>query len=237
MNTTQGYTTSAPVNSGNKITDHLPPRPKFEDIYGETVRLLIRIYEVMEKAVPQAKEFFVSRDKPVDTYLFNDLIRYYAKEPLRDSGFAVEDDVEDVSEYEFKPLSNNGLFGRFNGHLFRILKADHGGAPMPMSGRRREFYTQPPQLLLPFDAPDEPGMKASHNILILWEVDSQYNFLRLRLACPEAAGKTRESLKVYFNEPLPHAAEMIRTKASAAATSEYAEDIQVTKKEFEAVSE
>jgi hypothetical protein len=227
---TQACTTSTPASSGNKITNHLPFGPKFEDIYGETVRLLVRIYEVMEKAVPQAKEFFVSGDEPVDTYLFNDLIRYHAKELLRDSGFAVEDDVEDVSEYEFRTLSNNGLFGRFNGHLFRILKADHGRVPMPMSGKRREFYTQPPQLPLPLNTPDKPGANASHNILILWEVDDQYNFLRLRLACPESVGRTRESLKVYFNEPLPHAAEMIKSKASAAAASEHAEDIQVTKK-------
>jgi hypothetical protein len=189
----------------------------------------------MEKVIPQAKEFFVNIDKPVDIYLFNNLVRYYAKEILQDSGFTVEDDVEEVNEYEFKPLCNNGLFGKFNGHFFRILKADHGSVPMPVSRKRREFYTQPPQLPLPLDALDKPGMKAGHNILILWEVDNQYNFLGLRLACPKAVGKTRESLEVYFNKPLPHAAEMIKTKATAITTSEDSEDITVTKKESEAV--
>jgi hypothetical protein len=237
MKITEGYTTNKVTNSGNKITTELPFGPKFKDIYGETVVLLIRTHEVMEKAIPQAKEFFVNEDKPVDTYLFNDLIRYYAKEMLQDSGFTIEDDVEEVNEYEFKPLCNNGLFGKFNGHYFRILKTDHGSVPMPVSGMRKEFYTQPPQLPLPFDAPyTEPGMKVRHNILILWEVDSQYNFLRLRLACPKAVGKTCESLEVYFNKPLPHAAEMIKTKDTAIATSEYSEDIEVTKKESEAVS-
>jgi hypothetical protein len=237
MNKTQGCTKSNTMNSGNKITTELPFGPRFKDIYGETVVLLIRTHEVMEKVIPQAKEFFVNEDKPVDTYLFNDLIRYYAKEMLQDSGFTVEDDVEEANEYEFRPLCNNGLFGKFNGHFFRILKTDHGSVPMPVSGRRKKFYTQPPQLPLPLYTPDiEPGMKVLHNILILWEVDSQYNFLRLRLACPKAVDKTRESLEVYFNEPLPHAAEMIKTKDTAIATSEYSEDIEVTKKESEAVS-
>jgi len=236
MSITKGYTTSKVINYGNKITTELPFGPKFKDIYGETVGLLIRTYEVMEKVIPQAKEFFIKEDKPVDIYLFNDLIRHYAKGMLQDSGFTVEDDVEEVTEYEFKALLNNGLSGKFNGHFFRILKADHGSVPMPVSDTKKKFYTQPPQLALPLDNLDiEPNMKVRHNILILWEVDTQYNFLRLRLACPKAVCKTRESLEVYFNEPLPHAAEMIKTKVTAITTSEYSEDIKVTEKESEAV--
>jgi hypothetical protein len=236
MNTTESYTTDKGTGFGNKITTELPLEPKFEDIYGETLRLLIRTYEVMERVIPQAKEFFMKEDKPVDIYLFNDLVRHYAKEMLQDSGFTVEDDVEEVAEYRFKALVNNGLSGKFNGHLFRILKADHGSVPMPESGTKKEFYNQHRQLTLPLDAADsEPGMKVRPNILILWEVDSQYNFLRLRLACPKAVGKTLESLEVYFNEPLPHAAEMIKTKDTAIATSECPEEIEVTKKESETV--
>jgi hypothetical protein len=231
MSITKESITGNIINSGNKITTELPFSPKFKNIYAETLGLLIRTHEVMEKAIPQAKEFFVNEDKPVNVYLFNDLVRYYAKELLQGSGFNVEDDVEEANEYEFKSLCNNGLFGKSNGHFFRILKADNGSVPMPASGKRREFYTQPPQLPLPFDVLN----RVCHNILILWELDNQYNFLRLRLACPKAVGKTRESLEVYFNEPLPHAAEMIKTKATAIATSEYSEDIEVTKKESEAV--
>lgn len=237
MRITEGYTTGKVTNSGNKITTELPFGPKFEDIYGETVGLLIRTHEVMENVIPQAKELFVKENKPVDIYLFNDLVRYYAKEMLQDSGFTVEDDVEEIAEYRFKALVNNGLSGKFNGHFFRILKADHGSVPMPVSEKKKEFYNQHQQLTLPLDALDiEPSMKVRHNILILWEVDNQYNFLRLRLACPKSVGKTCESLEVYFNEPLPHAAEMIKTKDTAITTSEYSEDIKVTKKESEAVT-
>jgi hypothetical protein len=235
MSITKEFAINKVINSGNKITTELPFGPKFKDIYAETLKLLIRTHEVMEKVIPQAKEFFVREDKPVNAYLFNDLIRYHAKDLLQGSGFNVEDDMEEVNEYEFKALCNNGLFGKFNGHFFRILKADQGSVPMPTSDKRREFYTQPPQLPLPLDALDKRGMKTGYNILILWEVDNQYNFLRLRLACPKAVGKRRESLEVYFNEPLPHAAEMIKTKAPAIATSEYSEDIEVTRKESEAV--
>lgn len=236
MSMTQGYTANSTTDSGNKITTDLPFRPEFEDIYGEVVRLLIRTHEVMEQAIPQAKGFFVEENKPVDIYLFNDLVRYYAKEMLQDSGFTVEDDLEEVAEYRFKTLVNNGLSGEFNQYSFRILKADHGSVPMPVSQEKRNFYNQHQQLALPFNALDiEPSMKVRPNILILWEIDSQYSFLRLRLACPKTVGDTCESLEVYFNEPLPHAAEMIKTKAAAITTSEYSEDIEVTKKAPEAV--
>jgi len=231
MSITERYVATKDINSGNKITTELPSEPKFEDIYRETVALLIRTHEVMEKVIPQAKELFEKKGKPVNIYLFNDLVRYYAKELLEDSGFPVEDDVEEVTEYEFKALLNNGLSGKFNGHRFRILKADHGSVPMPVSGTKKEFYTQPPQLPLPL----EPSIKVRHNILILWEVDNQYNFLWLRLACPKAVGVTRASLEVYFNKPLPHAAEMIKIKDTAITTSEYPEDIKVTKKESESM--
>lgn len=236
MSVTERYTTGKATNSGNKITTGLPFEPKFEDVYGETVALLIRTHEVMERVMPQAKELFVKEDKSVDIYLFNDLVRYYAKEMLQDSGFTVEDDVEEIAEYRFKALVNNGLSGKFNGHLFRILKADYGSVPMPVSGKKKEFYNQHQQLTLPLDALDsEPSMKVRHNILILWEVDNQYNFLRLRLACPKSVGDKRESLEVYFNEPLPHAAEMIKTKDTVITAFEYSENIEVTKRESEAV--
>lgn len=236
MSITERYTTGKATDSGNKITTELPFEPKFEDVYGETVALLIRTHEVMEKVIPQAKEFFVEEDRSVDIYLFNDLVRYYAKEMLQDSGFTVEDDVEEIAEYRFKALVNNGLSGEFNGHLFRILKADYGSVPMPVSRKKKEFYNQCQQLTLPLGALDiEPSREVRHNILILWEVNNQYNFLRLRLVCPKAVGDKRESLEVYFNEPLPHAAEMIRIKATAITTSEYSEDIEVTKKESAAV--
>lgn len=234
MSLAEGFVTRNRPHSGNKITAELPFAPKFEDVYEETLGLLIRTHEVMERAIPEAKEFFGKQDKPVDVYLFNDLVRYYAKLMLQDSGFAVEDYVEEFTEYEFKALANNGLSGKFNGHSFRIQKADHGSVPMPVSMEKRSFYNQ--QLALPLDAPDtEPSMKARHNILILWEVDNQYDFLRLRLVCPKAVGAIRESLEVHFNEPLPHAAEMIKTKVTAITTSEYSEDIRVTKKEPEAM--
>lgn len=232
MSIPQGFQASNAPDSGNKITSELPFEPKFEDIYAETVVLLIRVHEVMEQVIPSAKEFFVKQGKPVDTYLFNDLVRYYAKSILQDSGFAVEDDAEEVSEYKFKALANNGLSGKFNRHPFRILKADQGNVPMPTSWEKKGFYNQ--QLAFLLDTPViEPSRKMRHNILILWEVDNQYNFLRLRLACPKAVGNTRESLEVYFNIPLPHAAEMIKSKATIITTSEYSEDIKVTKKEPE----
>lgn len=229
MSIAQRHPTSKGIGSGNKITISSPVQPRFDDIYRETLTLLVRTHEVMERVIPQARELFEERGKSPDIYLFNDLVRYYARELLDKSGFALEDDGEDVTEYKFRALLNNGLSGTFNGRRFRILKSDHGSVPMPASRAKREFYTQPPQLRLQL----EPSVTVRHNILILWEVDDQYNFLRLRLACPKSVGVTRASLEVYFNEPLPHAAEMIVSRHTAIGTSERSEGIQVTRRESE----
>jgi hypothetical protein len=237
MNITQGFAASNSPDFGNKITTKLPSQPSFEEIYSEVISLLIRAHEVMEKVIPKAKEFFSEQSKegkPIDAYLFNDLVRYYAKEMLDSSGFAVENDIDTVNKYEFKPLSNNGLSGIFNGRRFHILKADHSNIPMPASEERKKVYNQ--QLVMQLDSPNnEISGKILYNILILWEVNGEYDFLRLRLACPKAVGKTRESLEVYFNQALPHAAEMIKAKATVVSVSEYSEEIEVTKKEPESI--
>ncbi len=67
------------------------------------------------------------------------------------------------------------------------------------------------------------------NLIILWEVTLNFDFYQLRLACPKSGYKTRDSVEAYFNEPVPHAAELVKVKKSNIVE----EDIEITKKEVE----
>jgi len=237
MNETIYYSSRAQQDSGNIISTKLPYTPTFEDVFPNVRWLLIHTNQAVEEAVPKAKEFFTASGKAVDKYLFNDLVRYYAKCRLQNYGFSVEDDEKEIADYQFKALANNGLSGSFNGYPFRILKADRGDLPLPgPSERKQKFYHQ--QLCLPFDiALDEHTRTTRLNLLVLWEVDVYYNFTQLRLACPKAGGNTRESVEAYFNQPIPHAAEIVARRTTAGGVTRGPEEIQITKKESKTAPE
>lgn len=223
------------ATDGNIITAKLPYTPNFEDIFPKVKPLLIKVHQAFEEAVPEAKEFFESQEKNIDRYLFPNIVRYYVKDLLESAGFAIEmdEDEESVVDYQFQRLVNNGLSGTFKGFRFRILKADRGQLPVPGPSKpKQQFYNQ--QLPLHFGMPFDEYIKIVRpNLIVLWEVDAHHDFLRLRLACPKTGGVTRDSVQDYFNEPVPHAAELVKSKA----TEEFEEDIQVTKREKEIIPE
>ena len=220
---------------GNNITVELPYTPSFGDIFPRVKPLLIVIHQAFEEAVPKAKDFFELQEKSIDRYLFPNIVRYYLKELLQSAGFSIEmdEDEESLIEYQFQRLVNNGLSGTFNWFRFRILKTDHGELPVPGPSKpKQQYYNQ--QLPLHFGMPFDEYTKTVHpNLIILWEVDAHHDFLRLRLACPKTGGTTRGSVQGYFNEPVPHSAELVKSKVA----EELEEDIQVTKKESEVTPE
>lgn len=191
--------------------------PSFVDIFPKVKPLLIMVNQSLEDAIPNAKEFFETQSKSIDRYLFPHLVRFYVKSHLETAGLSIqmdEEEEEPEASYQFERLVNNGLSGTYNGFRFRILKADKGELPIPFSGAKKRYYNQ--QLPLLLDMP--PDSKAVRpNLVILWEVNTKYNFHQLRLACPKSGDKTRDSVEAYFNEPIPHAAELVKAKKSKAA--------------------
>lgn len=214
----------------------MPYTPTFEEIFPKVRRLLIRTHQALEEAIPKSKEFFETENRDIDRYLFPNLVRYYMKHFLEKVGYSVENDEDEESnvEYQFQRLVNNGLSGIFNGFRFRILKAaENGELPIPgLSERKQLYYNQ--QLYLPFYRPNElVGQHIRPNLIILWEIDSNTDFLQQRLACPKSGGKTKDSVQAYFNEPIPHGVELVKGKVS----EETEEEIQVTRKENNTVKE
>ena len=191
--------------------------PSFVDIFPKVKPLLIMVNQSLEDAIPSAKEFFETQSKSIDRYLFPHLVRFYVKSDLETAGLSIqmdEEEEEPEAGYQFERLVNNGLSGTYNGFRFRILKADKGELPIPFSGAKKRYYNQ--QLPLLLDMPPDSKV-VRPNLVILWEVNTKYNFHQLRLACPKSGDKTRDSVEAYFNEPIPHAAELVKAKKSKAA--------------------
>ena len=191
--------------------------PSFVDIFPKVKPLLIMVNQSLEDAIPSAKEFFETQSKSIDRYLFPNLVRFYVKSHLETAGLSIqmdEEEEEPEASYQFERLVNNGLSGTYKGFRFRILKADKGELPIPFSGAKKRYYNQ--QLPLLLDMPLDSEV-VRPNLVILWEVNTKYNFHQLRLACPKSGDKTRDSVEAYFNEPIPHAAELVKAKKSKAA--------------------
>jgi len=207
--------------------------PSFTEIFPKVKPLLIMVNQSLEEAIPRAKDFFETQEIDIDRYLFPNLVRFHAKSHLETAGLSIQMDEEEESEtgYQFERLVNNGLSGTYNGFRFRILKADKGELPIPgVSVTKKRYYNQqlPLQLDIPFDS------ECIHlNLVILWEVNFKYDFYQLRLACPKSGGNTRDSVQAYFNEPIPHAAELIKAREVKTSEEEIELAIKKTKSEVE----
>jgi hypothetical protein len=206
--------------------------PSFMDIFPKVKPLLIMINQSLEDAIPNAKEFFETQSKSIDRYLFPNLVRFYVKSHLETAGLSIQMDEEEEPEasYQFERLVNNGLSGTYNGFRFRILKADKGELPIPYSEVKKRYYNQ--QLPLLLDMPPDSEV-VRPNLVILWEVNTKYDFHQLRLACPKSGDKTRDSVEAYFNEPIPHAAELVKAKKSKAAEEDVDFNIKEIKSKVE----
>jgi hypothetical protein len=202
--------------------------PTYEDIFPKVRPLLIMINQALEDNIPKVKDFFEAQGKGIDRYLFPHLVRFYVKSHLETADLTIKMDEEEEPEadYQFERLVNNGLSGTYNGFRFRVLKADKGELPIPFSETKSKYYYQ--QLPLLPDLPlDSEFIRP--NLVVLWEVNTKYDFYQLRLACPKSGYKTRDSVEAYFNEPVPHAAEVIKARKPNVIE----EDIELVKKETE----
>jgi hypothetical protein len=212
----------------DKIMTNQSYTPTYEDIFPKVKAILMTVNQAIEVAIPGSKEFFETKEKIIDRYLFPHLVRFFLKDQLETIGLSVkmEEEEEPITDYLFKSLTNNGLMISYNGFRLKILKADNGDLPVPYSDAKSKYYNQ--QLPLIQDFPSD-SKTVCPNLIILWEINSNYDFLQLRLACPKSGYKTRDSVKAYFNEPVPHTAELIKTTKQEVIE----EDLEVVKKEVD----
>src|SRR5918995_3254868 len=140
------------------------------------------MYTALEWATQQTRAYFEAEGAPIDRHLAPSLVRYQAKRALARLGHDAQE--EEGEAYAVQTLPNNGLSLAYRGdHLYvlRLLKALEGQLPaLGVSRARQAFWQQ--QLLFDYDAPSAAELRASLNLLVLWETDAAYTLRRLSLA-------------------------------------------------------
>lgn len=168
-----------------------------EAVIEENRAILNVIQRALEAAIPRAKAFFDNEGRPVDPFLFPNLVRWHTKQLLVEQGRDVR--------FEQGQLANNGLWLITNKWNFRILKSDPAGVngvPLPgPSQSKQEYYCQMP-VGLPLE--QTPAPIGRINLIVLWDVDLKHNFESIRLVLP--IWGTENTVSIRFNEPVSHPA-------------------------------
>lgn len=196
-----GYYLTVCICSANIITMKNTSVPDQDIVLEELSPVLAFIYGSVEDAIQQTRDFF-PEGKPVDSALAPNLVRYYVKEYIDHKSSA--DSQLSVSQFSRQALPNNGLFLHFSSYRIRILKADEGELPLPgLSRTRRRFYQQtlPNWTKVSGEAQPNPV-----NLVILWDVNSEYALDDLTIACPKDVGENQRSVEVHWRADIPHPA-------------------------------
>jgi hypothetical protein len=153
--------------------------------------LLIELHKAFETAIPVGLDYFTWRKaEHVNSTVFSALVRYEVKEWLNRAGFtATEETEEDEADgrligdatCDLQSLANNGLLLTYKGLRIRIRKAFRSSLPFPGSRTQRDFYQQ--RFCFDTEGIEDPVM----NLLVLWDVDSNYRFQSLKLVSPKMA--------------------------------------------------
>jgi hypothetical protein len=140
------------------------------------------------ESVPRAADIFKLFGGAPDLTVHAANTRYLAKVSLDTRNLPFED--EEVPDYEMPHIANCGLCLHLEGCEVRILKAALGGIPKAASEARSRFYSSN-QLTLPFDSSDSSAGEPTLNLIILWDVGTDYSYSGIEIACPRGERNDR----------------------------------------------
>jgi hypothetical protein len=143
------------------------------------------------------------RGRKHGSFLFPHLVRFYANLYLADQG--LQSRIDPIWK------ANDGVALRYKWIDVRFLKAYAGSLPPPgRSSKKRAFYRQAIQD--PIWLFDEGRRRdgAAVNLVVTWEIDADGNLTELTVYCPREGGRSPESVKWYWKQPLRHPALMIK---------------------------
>lgn len=158
------------------------------------------LHPALEYGTFKARVYFEGDGLPIDRSFAPHFVRYWTKQELNKHGQNVLNEEE--VDFELEQVNNNGLFVVFKDYQIRILKSVNHGLPVPGHSRRRQdFYNQ--QTSFGFNLVSGESSPSKPNLVILWDVDDDYNLKDLILACPKEGGTTRASVKEHWIHPVP----------------------------------
>ncbi len=192
------------------MTMDMTDPPDSEEILKELGPVLPPIYGALEAGTQEAREYFESRETPIDPYLASDLARWRAKQYLDTVGHGIS-----AVEYEREELANNGLCVTYkNKYLVRIRKSANGLLPVPGRSKAMQYFYK--QLSFGFfqgaEQDHQPGLL---NLIILWDATNNYTLKDLVLSCPKDGEDTRASVEAHWYIPIPHPALSVDGQQSA----------------------
>jgi hypothetical protein len=169
--------------------------PQPEEALSELRIQIVQTVAALDYGALKAKEFFTREDKgnPFDKHLASHLVRYFARKYLVEAGATIEDEP---SLFEMDYMALSGLSMRAGRYWMRIWKADDGEVPAPGPSKRRQRFFQ--QLILGHDIEDERPI----NVILVWDVNSNYEIASICLACPNGGGPSKASVEFQWNLPL-----------------------------------
>jgi hypothetical protein len=157
------------------------------------------IYEALEHGAQKAVEYFESEtaDSP-DPFLAPDLVRWHAKRLIVSRANQLEVDVKNVV--------NIGLRLVYDRQALWIVKTPDGDLPPPKSTLREEYYSQVLPLLVD---PNTGSALLKPNMVILWTASRDFKTISLKLTCPKEGDVLRAISDSYWEQRIPHPAELI----------------------------
>ncbi len=156
--------------------------------------VLIRFFETLNlvdtalrDSIPKAQNMFALLGGYPDRAVHAMNTRYLIKVFLQaNEVLAEEQSSNDDLNIEWVP--NCGLFARLPEAEIRILKAGPFGVPKATSAARSRYYSSN-QMLLRFNQgnSDVTPCDLPLTLVLLWDIDEEFQYLGLELACPRTA--------------------------------------------------
>lgn len=183
------------------MTTSLRIIPSADAVFNDLKPLLAASYDAFEQGTFEARDYFQRIKKDIDPYVFAHLSRYHAREVLTAKGYSASG-IENLPELMLKPLSNSGIYLAYLHYRVRVMKFKREVPHPGRSQSRQRLYEQDwEQLRLDFPDIDDP--RDCLGLLLLWRVDESYGLKSFSLACPQGAGTARDSVRLYWNKPIP----------------------------------
>lgn len=183
------------------MTTILKNVPSADAVFNEVIPVLIASYDAFERGTFEAREYFETKQKGVDSCLFAHLARYHALQVLKEKGHDASN-ADNYQDLKLKPLSNSGIYLAYHQYRIRIFKFKKNIPHPRHSLSRQRYYEQNWEQM----AMDFPSLDISQDclaLLLLWSVNNGYSLTSFSLACPQGAGTKRDSVQLYWNRVVP----------------------------------
>jgi hypothetical protein len=142
----------------------------------------------LQDSIPKANNIFALFGGGADRAVHAMNTRYLMKVFLSQNAVAAEEKTFDDLNIEWVP--NCGLYIKQPEAEFRILKTGPWGVPKATSEARSRYYSSNQLLLgLSRNNSEESDSDLPITLVLLWDINDQYGYLGLEIACPRNTKK------------------------------------------------